>query len=613
MAQPVRASRFSRVSRPRRGYLADVIGDAPHDRFSDELQRALHGVYVLQRELAGGGMSRVFVATEVSLQRDVVIKVLPPELAAGVNRERFRREIQLAAALQHPHIVPLLSSGESGELLWYTMPFIRGESLRSTIEQRGALPVAEVIRILHEVVDALAYAHARGVIHRDIKPANVLMSGTHAVITDFGVAKALGASLSAISVTSSGIAIGTPAYMAPEQLAGDPAADARVDVYAVGLLAYELLTGKSPFAGRTSPQAMLTAQLTETPAPLDRAVPDLSSGLARLIMRALEKNPDARPRSAQELHAELDALTSPEGAVCVPEPARRSRPTRRVVAAITAVATIAIVSVLASTLTNRTADSPASTATMPPVDSTRVAATQQGAPALTHADSLAIAAAVQARFDSARRKARARPTAAGSVDLDSLRVQIERAVADSMRTLARRRSTRGLSWDSISARLGHDRLPLEFGPAAFPDSVPGAPLPLALDAAALRRVAVTASLSLGGPPALTEATRAMADSLRVQLLAAGFDVVDAESPRIRGYRTNDPLRLARANHAAVGITGIVMAQEGDSIAYMVMVGDLRRGQSVRTFTGGRAPASAPLTGIGRFAAAIVRIIERAGR
>src|SRR5437660_8753354 len=193
--------------------------------FRAHLEEALGHAYQLERELVGAGMSRVFVARERSLGRLVVVKVLPPELAAGVNRERFRREIQVAAQLHHPHVVPLLSAGEHGDLLWYTMPFIEGESLRAALERKKKFTVREVCRILHDVVDALAFAHERGVIHRDIKPANILSQGAHALVTDFGVAKAISAALPNTGLTSAGIAIGTPAYMAPEQLAGDVAAN----------------------------------------------------------------------------------------------------------------------------------------------------------------------------------------------------------------------------------------------------------------------------------------------------------------------------------------------------------------------------------------------------
>jgi serine/threonine-protein kinase len=284
--------------------------------FSEHLQSALGTSYQLDRELTGGGMSRVFVATDLALSRKVVVKVLPPELAAGVNRERFRREIQVAAQLQHPHIVPLLSAGEQGDLLWYIMPYIEGESLRAALERKRHFTVREVMRILHDIVDALAFAHERGVVHRDIKPANILTQGAHALVTDFGVAKALSVSLPSTGLTSAGIAIGTPAYMAPEQLAGDAAADQRVDIYAVGLLAYELVTGVSPFTG-PSPRETLAAQLTRDPKPLHELSAEVPRTLSTLIMRCLAKDPADRPQTAEEILNELDSMTMPLAVVPV--------------------------------------------------------------------------------------------------------------------------------------------------------------------------------------------------------------------------------------------------------------------------------------------------------
>ena len=279
------------------------------DALLNDLKAALGEAYLIERELTGGGMSRVFVAREQALGREVVIKVLPPELAAGVNRERFRREVQLAARLSHPYIVPLLHAGEAGELLWFTMPFISGESLRHRLEQQGPLPVRDTIVMLHDVVEALAYAHARGVVHRDIKPANILSDGQHAVVTDFGVAKALFAALPTgiAGHTTSGMAIGTPAYMAPEQLAADPAADHRVDIYAVGLLAYELLIGASPFSA-PSPTATMTAQLTRTPESLHALRAEVPEALSVLIAHCLAKNPSERPADAQTVLRELDRI-----------------------------------------------------------------------------------------------------------------------------------------------------------------------------------------------------------------------------------------------------------------------------------------------------------------
>jgi serine/threonine-protein kinase len=285
--------------------------------FQSRLQRALDADFLIERELGGAGMSRVFVATERALQRKVVIKVLPPELAAGVNVERFRREIQLAAQLQHPHIVPLLAAGDDEGLLWFSMPYIEGESLRGVLQRQERLPSRDVVRILHDVVDALAYAHARGVVHRDIKPDNILTSGMHALVTDFGVAKALSAAIPVHGGTTTGMAIGTPAYMAPEQLAADPAADHRVDLYGVGLLAYELLTGAGPFSG-ASPQATLAAQLTQMPEPPHRTVSDIPEPLSALIMHCLAKDANKRPASARALLTELEALPAMSSGAALP-------------------------------------------------------------------------------------------------------------------------------------------------------------------------------------------------------------------------------------------------------------------------------------------------------
>jgi serine/threonine protein kinase len=282
--------------------------------FEERLKESLSHLYDIERELGGGGMSRVFVATDKSLGRKIVIKLLSPELTAEVNRGRFRREIQVAAQLQHPHIVTLLSAGEDGELVYYTMPFIVGESLKSALDRNGPLKVRDVVRILYDVVDALAYAHEQGVVHRDIKPANILRSGSHALVTDFGVAKALNAAMPSTAMTSTGMAIGTPAYMAPEQLAGDPTADHRIDIYAVGLLAYELLTGKSPFAA-SSPQAVLAAVLTRDPPPLVDVRPDVPRRLSEMVMACLSKVPGGRPPTAEGLLNHLDLFSTASGEI----------------------------------------------------------------------------------------------------------------------------------------------------------------------------------------------------------------------------------------------------------------------------------------------------------
>ncbi len=276
------------------------------------LQSALGDAYRIEKELGGGGMSRVFVAVETELGRRVVIKVLAPELAAGVSVDRFKREIQLAASLQHPHIVPLLAAGQAEELLFYTMPLIEGESLRAKLAREGTLPISDTVRMLRDVADALAYAHKRGVAHRDIKPDNVLLSNHHAVVTDFGVAKALSESTDKNALTSAGVALGTPAYMAPEQAAADPHMDHRCDIYAVGALAYEMLTGRPPFTG-TTPQAVLAAHLSEQPAPVTRHRATVPRALAEVVMRCLEKNPADRWQTAEELVHLLEAMATPSG------------------------------------------------------------------------------------------------------------------------------------------------------------------------------------------------------------------------------------------------------------------------------------------------------------
>lgn len=312
------------------------------DKLLDHLKRALGDAYTIQRELSGAGMSRVFVAQEHSLGREVVIKVLPKELAAGVNRERFQQEVQLAARLSHPYIVPLLHAGEHEDLLWFTMPFITGDSLRSRLEKEGALPVRDVVQLTRDVVEALAYAHSRGVIHRDIKPANILVDGGHAVVTDFGVAKALSAAMPSMGAghTTTGMAIGTPAYMAPEQLAADPAADHRVDIYAVGLMMYELLSGASPFATQ-SPTATMTAQLTRMPDPIEKVRKDVPSALSALISHCLAKSPDERPATADEILKALDHISG-ELAAAVHGNSGKSFATRRMIPITAALAIITV-------------------------------------------------------------------------------------------------------------------------------------------------------------------------------------------------------------------------------------------------------------------------------
>jgi serine/threonine protein kinase len=289
-----------------------------------QLQEVLGSSYRVDSELGGAGMSRVFVATDTELDRQVVIKVLPPDLAARFNADRFRREIQLAARLQHPHIVPLHAAGAKGGLLYYTMPFIVGENLRALITRKGELPAQEAMKILREVADALSYAHSQGVVHRDIKPENILISGNHALVLDFGVSKALrsstaDASTSGSTLTSHSIALGTPAYMAPEQAAANPNVDARADIYSLGVVGYELLAGHPPFSGLTEEQAM-SAHITTAPAPVNQHRSQLSPELTAVIMRCLEKHPSDRWQTAADLHDALEPYVMTSGGTLPAQP-----------------------------------------------------------------------------------------------------------------------------------------------------------------------------------------------------------------------------------------------------------------------------------------------------
>ena len=278
----------------------------------EQLQKSLGSAYTIERELGGGGMSRVFLATENRLNRKVVVKVLSPDLAAGVSAERFEREIQLAAQLQQANIVPLISTGDTNGLPYFTMPFVEGESLRARLNSQRQFTITECISILRDVARALSYAHAAGVVHRDIKPDNVLLSHGAAVVTDFGIAKAVSEARTAsgpASITQTGTSLGSPAYMAPEQVAGDPNVDHRADLYAFGCMGYELLTGKPPFAAE-SPQRVLAAHLTEKPRPIESIRSDVPRGLALLIKQCLEKDPADRPSAAKVMLTQLESVST---------------------------------------------------------------------------------------------------------------------------------------------------------------------------------------------------------------------------------------------------------------------------------------------------------------
>ena len=571
------------------------------DSFSSELQSALAPAYTIQRELTGGGMSRVFVALEHALGRTVVVKVLKPELGAGMNRERFRREIMLAAQLQHPHIVPVLSAGEHGELLWYTMPFVEGVSLRDSLAHAGKFSPRRVTRVLHDVLDALAYAHRRGVIHRDIKPGNILHHGSHSLVTDFGVAKALSASLPHSGTTSVGIAIGTPAYMAPEQLAADPNADHRMDLYAVGLLAYELLTGVQPFSG-SSPQATMAAQLTRMPTPLEECCPGVPSELAHLVMRLLAKHPDDRPPTAAAALADLENLATPSGVSAggpssgesvvgarsggTPEPVASSRGTRRVIAigaAIVAVAATGIALALTRSDSGKrvTAASAASTGTAVRSDTAAVATPSVR---LTHDDSLRIAEAVRAQMAKAKLSGTQMPN--GGRALDSLRRTLTRAYTDS--------ALRGAAVMAAAPNAAPNAgvKPTVQPPPATPARPPQAPRSAAGNRAAPRSATPTAKTPVFTRPRrvailpvrdatlraeVAPTTHVLEDSLRKTIVGMGYDpATDSELLRLL---SQPDLNVQRRIADSLGIGAIVMtilSTRGDEIVAQTIVLDVWR-------------------------------------
>ena len=301
-----------------------------------QLAAALAPQYRLERELGGGGMSRVFLAEETTLGRRVVVKVLPSELAAGLNAERFRREMQVAARLQHPHLVPLLTAGEAAGVLYYTAPFVEGESLRARLEREPHLPIEEAVRLARELASALDYAHRQGVVHRDVKPDNILLADGHAMLTDFGIARALGG-VAGETLTGTGLSLGTPAYMAPEQATGERDVDGRADLYALGCVSYEMLSGQPPYAGPTAQS--LVAQHVAAPIPSTRALrPAVSPALDAAIQRAMAKQPVDRFATGAQFALALKAAetgwpTERSTTRALKQP-RRARPLTVVVAVI---------------------------------------------------------------------------------------------------------------------------------------------------------------------------------------------------------------------------------------------------------------------------------------
>ena len=272
----------------------------------DQVQASLGATYMVERELGGGGMSRVFVAHDTTLGRSVVLKILPPDLAAGVSLERFQREIRLAAQLQHPHIVPVIGTGAADGLPYYIMPFVTGESLRERLRRERQLPVHEAVQIACEVAQALDYAHGHDIVHRDIKPENVLLHEGHAVVADFGICRAITHSSDADPITLAGMAVGTPQYMSPEQAAGEREIDGRSDIYSLGCVLYEMLVGEPPFTGRTA-QAVIARRFAGAVPSVRVVRPLVSVEVERAVLRALALAPDDRFQTGAALAAALTA------------------------------------------------------------------------------------------------------------------------------------------------------------------------------------------------------------------------------------------------------------------------------------------------------------------
>ncbi len=309
----------------------------------DRLKTALAERYAIQEELGAGGMATVYLAEDLKHHRKVAVKVLRPELAATLGPERFLREIEIAANLQHPHILPLYDSGQADAFLYYVMPYVKGESLREKLHREGELPVTEAVLILREVVDALDHAHGEGIVHRDIKPDNVMLSGRHALVTDFGVAKAVSEATGRQQLTTAGVALGTPTYMAPEQAAASQHIDQRADIYAVGAMAYEMLTARPPFVGAT-PQEVLAAHVTQAPDPVTKYREHVPEALSQIVARCLEKKPADRWQSAADLLPQLEPFTTPDGGI----PPTGMQPTAVVVGRRRVFGAIAVVVVLAA-------------------------------------------------------------------------------------------------------------------------------------------------------------------------------------------------------------------------------------------------------------------------
>lgn len=280
------------------------VASPPSRRIEDQIRSALHGTYRVEHEIGAGGFGTVYLAEDLRHGRKVAIKLLRPEVAASAGAERFLREIRIIASLQHPNILGLIDSGATDDLLYYVMPYVEGSTLRVRLAREGEFAIDESVRLLREIAEALAHAHERGVVHRDVKPENVLFMAGHALLADFGIAKALVDRVPAAEATQVGTVVGSPGYMAPEAVTGE-STDHRTDLYAFGVLAYEVLGGQHPFFG-IGPAQMMLAHLTREVPPLRQLRPDVPAELEALVMRCLAKKPSDRWQSAADLARRFD-------------------------------------------------------------------------------------------------------------------------------------------------------------------------------------------------------------------------------------------------------------------------------------------------------------------
>jgi serine/threonine-protein kinase len=273
---------------------------------TDRVNTALAGRYRIERHLGEGGMASVYLCADLKHKRNVALKLLKPELAAVLGAERFVQEITTTASLQHPHILPLFDSGSADGFLYYVMPYVEGETLRAKLDRETQLSVDEAVRIAREVLDALDYAHQRGIVHRDVKPENILLHGGHAMVADFGIALALSAAAGG-RMTETGLSLGTPHYMSPEQATGEKEITARSDVYSLGSVLYEMLTGEPPHTGGSAQQIIMRI-ITNTPRPVSEIRKSVPANVAAAVAKALEKLPADRFESAK---AFSEALANP--------------------------------------------------------------------------------------------------------------------------------------------------------------------------------------------------------------------------------------------------------------------------------------------------------------